>query len=142
MPHPDLDQLLNILLPFAQQTLANHGELIPFGLSMKIDGTIVANVAYEKEHAPSQEIVDLLAQAFRQSALNAEIRAAGICYDTRVTPPGETQLSDAICASLEHQSGDAMDVFVPYAKVPRGEISYRELFAIRHIPQLFIARIG
>jgi hypothetical protein len=29
MAHPDLNQLLNSLLPFAERMLAEHGELFP-----------------------------------------------------------------------------------------------------------------
>jgi len=43
MAHPDLDQLLNAVLPFAQQMLSKHGEFFPFGASMTIDGEIIAN---------------------------------------------------------------------------------------------------
>ncbi len=36
MAHPDLDELLNALLPFAQQMLTKRGEFFPFGTGMKL----------------------------------------------------------------------------------------------------------
>jgi hypothetical protein len=51
MAHPDLNQLLNSLLPFAERTLAEHGEFFPFGTAMKPDGEIVAVSAYESRRA-------------------------------------------------------------------------------------------
>ncbi|MEA2711218.1 MAG: hypothetical protein QOF78_3819 [Phycisphaerales bacterium] len=38
MANPDLDELLNALIPFAQQMLAEHGEFFPFGASMDAKG--------------------------------------------------------------------------------------------------------
>lgn len=141
MAHPDLDQLLNTLLPFVQQTLAKYGEFIPFGLSMKIDGTIIANAACNgREHSLSQEIIDLMADGFCQSATSGEIRAAGICYDVRIVPPGQTKKTDAICVSLEHQSGNAVDIFIPYKKGWFGKVNYGELFATKRTPQFFTTK--
>jgi hypothetical protein len=39
MAHPDLDQLLNVVLEFAKKMLNQHGEFYPFGASMHTDGT-------------------------------------------------------------------------------------------------------
>src|SRR2546426_1377236 len=100
MAHPDLDQLLNALLPFAQQMLSKHGEFYPFGSAMTTDGQIQAHGAYDgDEHPPSQQLIDLLTQAFRQQAAAGHIRAAAICYDIRTIPPGHSEKTDAICVS-------------------------------------------
>ena len=40
MAHPELDQLLNFALEFAQKMLKEHGEFYPFGASMGMDGKI------------------------------------------------------------------------------------------------------
>ncbi len=139
MAHPDLDQLLIALLPFAQQSLVKNGEFYPFGSSMGIDGTITANAAYDgNEHPSYQLVIDLLTQAFRQSARDGKIRAAGICYDIRIIPPEKTKTSDAICISLEHQSGEAVDVYVPFKKGIFGKFSFGELLAGPRTPQFFI----
>jgi hypothetical protein len=85
MAHPDLDQLLNALLPFGQQMLSRHGEFFPFGSAMTVDGKIEAHAAYDgDEQPPSQQLIDLLTQGFRQQATAGQIRAAAICYDGRV----------------------------------------------------------
>lgn len=129
MAHPDLDQLLNAVLPFAQQMLAKHGEFYPFGSSMSTHGEIVSHGAYDgDEHPPSQQLIDLLTQAFRQEAAEGKIRAAAICYDVRTIPPGQSQKMDAICVSTEHQNGEAADVYLPYKKRWFGKISYGEIF--------------
>jgi hypothetical protein len=43
MAHLDLDQLLNTLIPFAQQMLSKYGELFPFGFAMTANGKIEAH---------------------------------------------------------------------------------------------------
>ncbi|MGB8252241.1 MAG: hypothetical protein WCF08_03435 [Anaerolineaceae bacterium] len=136
MAHTDLDELLNTLLPFAQQMLEKNGEFFPFGADMKPAGEIEMIGAYEgHEHPPSQTLINLMTEAFQKQALNGELRAAGICYDVRTIPPGETEKCDAICMSLEHQSGEAVDVFVPYKKAWHGKIRYGEIFASCRSPQ-------
>jgi len=138
MAHPDLDELLNALLPFAQQMLAEHGEFYPFGSTMTVAGKIVAQAAHiGEEHPKSQPLIELLTQAYRQQALNGEIRAAGICYDVRTIPPGQTEKTDAVCLALEHQTGQSVSVFVPYKKGLFGKVKYGELFAAAREPEFF-----
>jgi hypothetical protein len=138
MAHPDLDQLLNAVLPFAQQMLAKHGEFFPFGSSMTTDGEIIANGAYDgDEQPPSQQLIDLLTQAFRQEAAAGKIRAAAICYDVRTVPPGRSEKTDAICVSSEHQNGEAADVYVPYKKGWFGKISYGQIFGAARKREFF-----
>ena len=106
---------------------------------MKPNGEIVALGAYEGDgHPPSQNVIDLMTQAFGQHAKMGQLRAAAICYNVRTIPPGQTEKSDAVCASLEHQSGEALNVFVPYQKATDGGIRYMQLFATARTPQFFV----
>lgn len=138
MAHPDLNELLNALLPFAQQMLAEHGEFYPFGSTMTVEGEIVAQGAsIGEEHPKSQPLIELLTEAYRQQALNGEIRAAGICYDVRTIPPGQTEKTDAVCLALEHQTGQSVSVFVPYKKGLFGKVKYGAIFAAAREPEFF-----
>lgn len=138
MAHPDLDELLNALIPFAQQMLAKHGEFFPFGAAMSADGTVESQAAYTgNEQPPSQQLIDMLAQGFREDANSGRIRAAAICYDVRTIPPGQTKKTDAICVSAEHQNGEAANVFLPYQKGWFGKISYGELFGSERQREFF-----
>src|SRR5437867_4090945 len=79
MAHPDFDELLNFLIPFAQQMLSKHGEFFPFGAMVSATGEVTAEAAYDgDEQPPSERIIDLLTGAFRQKAAERQIRAAGI----------------------------------------------------------------
>jgi hypothetical protein len=143
MAHNDLNQLLNVLLPFAEQMLLKRGEFFPFGSCMRQTGKIVAHAAYTgDERPPSQSLIDLMTQAFRRQADDRQIRAAGICHDVRTIPPGQAEKCDAVCASSEHQSGEAVDVFLPYKKDPIGGVVYGQIFAIPRTPQFFVQLRG
>lgn len=140
MARPDLEELMNTLVPFAQQMLAKSGEFFPFGASMRRDGQIVQNAAHTgSEHPPSQELIDLLTAAFQQDAAAGNLLAVGICLDVRVVAPGTTEKSDAICVRLEHADGEAIEIYVPYKKGWFGKIKYGELFASRGKPVFFLS---
>jgi hypothetical protein len=132
MAHPDLDELLNALLPLARTMLAKHGEFYPYGSAMKANGEIVAVAAYDgDETPPSQPLIDILCREFRDQAREGAIRAAGVCYDVRTIPPGQGEKTDAICCDLEHCSGQSIATFLPYKKGSSGEIIYGVIFATR-----------
>lgn len=137
--HPDLDALLNDLLPFAERMLAEQGEFYPFGGSITPDGRHVSVGAKGSSDYPkSRELIDIMTNEFRSQASEGKIRAAGICFDVRVVPPGQADKTDAIRLALEREGGDAVDVFVPYAQLPDGEFTYGELFACERTPTLFV----
>jgi hypothetical protein len=116
MTHPDLENLMNAMLPFAQKMLAKRGQFYSYGSTMTIDGQVVAQAAYEGEQPTPEQLIHLMTQTFRQQAAEGKLRAAGICYDVLTVPPGKTQKTDAICVGLEHQSGQTVSVFLPYKK--------------------------
>jgi len=62
------------------------------------------------------------------------LRAAAICADVRIVPPGKSDKTDAISVGLEHQSGEAVTVFLPYEK---GWLRYGKLFASAREVQFF-----
>jgi len=139
MAHADLDALLNALLPFAKQMLERRGEFCPFGATMTSGGEIVAHGADAgKERPMSQELIDVLMQAFRRQAWAGEVRAIGICMDVKTIPPGQSEKTDAVCVCLEHHTGEAVEVFVPYRKGWLGRVQYGELFATPHAAEVFV----
>ena len=132
MAHPDLDALLNTLLPLAKELLAKQGEFFPFAAAMRADGQIVHVAAHDgDEHPASQQVIDNLVRALRPQAEGGAIRAAGICLDARVEPPGQSNKTDAVAMRLEHATGEAVQVFVPYRKTWLGKYKFDELFGTR-----------
>jgi hypothetical protein len=110
-----LDDLLEALLPFAHGLLEKHGEFFPFGGAMGRDGkvTMVAGDT-GTEHPPSDEVIELTRAAMKRD--REKYVAVGLCYDVRVRSSPGAPPTDAICVSLEHEGGMAVDVTEPYAK--------------------------
>ncbi len=132
MANPDFEQLLNVLLPFAQQMLSKYGEFYPFGATIDVSGKTAFAEGYTGSDKPeSLECIDLLSGGFKKQAEQGEIRTSAICYDVRTIPPGQTEKVDAICIAFEHNSGEAINVMVPYRKGFIGRIKYGELFACK-----------
>jgi hypothetical protein len=129
MSHPDLDALLNVLLPFAQEMLAKRGEFLPFGASMSQDGEIAMAAASLSDPQTPEQLLRTLEDGLRTRASASEIRAAGVCADVRIRHPDTDQVSDAIQARLEHAEGEAVDVLLPYRKKLFGRLTYGEPFA-------------
>jgi len=75
---------------------------------------------------------------FRSQASQGDIRAAGICFDVRVVAPGQIDKTDAIPLVLEREGGDAVNVFVPYARLPDGWFTHGRLFACERKPIFFV----
>jgi hypothetical protein len=138
MAHADLDRLLNVALEFAQKMLKDRGEFYPFGSSMDLNGKITMDGATTgQEHPPSQELLDILSGSFAKRAEVGELRAAAICADVRVVPPGAEKKTDAISVGLEHATGEAVTVFLPYQKGWLGRVRYGTLFASARDRQFF-----
>jgi hypothetical protein len=126
----DLNALFNEALGFAEYMLLSHGEFIPFGVSMDAAGKIAQVGASLGSECPSSaEVVAFLQSAFAKSAQLGSIRAAGVCLDMYVVPPGREQKTDAICTRLAHTSGETAEVFVPYSRDAHGAFVLEEPFA-------------
>jgi hypothetical protein len=139
MTHPDLNALIDDLLPFAQRMLAEQSEFYPFGGSIASDGKhISVGAKGESDRPKSKELIDIMTAEFRDQAAGGRIRAAGICFDVRVVPPGQIDKTDAIQLALEREN-ESVDVFIPYAQLPDGTFTYGEMFASQRTPTLFVS---
>jgi hypothetical protein len=139
MAHPELNELLNALLPMAQMLLAKQGEFYPIGAIMLAGGELrhVGGKIEGNDHPESQDLIDLLTETFRKEGAKGKLRAAGICYDVLTIPPGKDRKQDAICCGLEHCLGETMNVFTPYFRAADGNLKYDEVFATKRTPQFF-----
>jgi hypothetical protein len=118
----DLDGLLNVTLPFAQQMLAKNGEFYPFGAAVTASGEtrLIARDSTDGEHPASADVLSSLLAGFRQT--RADLRAVAICSDVRLPD------SDAVRVELEHRDGHAMAVLLPYKKKRLGRsVQYDEI---------------
>jgi len=120
----DLDGLLNVTLPFAQQMLAKAGEFYPFGTAVTVNGQthMFAADPGQGEHPVSGDVRTSLLDGMRQA--REKFRAIAVCFDVRLPD------SDAIRVELEHRDGQAMAVLLPYKKKRLGRgVDYQDLRA-------------
>lgn len=138
MAHPDFDELLNVLIPFAQQQLKKNGGFFPFGATVTSGGEVVCNAGYDDGAAEADGLIELLTEVFRREAADGKIRSAALCFDGRTIPPGQSNKTDAICIRMENRDEPASTVFLPYKKGWFGKYSYGELFAAAKEKQFFL----
>jgi hypothetical protein len=107
-----LDQLLQLLFQFAEGQLRKHGGFNPFGAVLTNVGEARLVAAYEGDEPESEQVIETIYAGMRDQAARSELLAGGVCYDGRVR--GDEGTSDAVVVALEHQTGEAAVIFVPY----------------------------
>jgi hypothetical protein len=142
MVHPDLNIIFHQLVTFAQRCLAERGGFLPFAASMDTDGKVNmlgADVGPEEQHNPAPAMIRLLTGGLALQAKSGRIRAAGICFDAlyRAGGPADDKPSDAIQCALEHDSGESLNVFLPYQKSPVQPNVYGKAVASRRVAEFF-----
>jgi len=130
MSKTDLENLLKVVVASAQYLLKKNKEMYPIGAVVNLDGEVLlAQPNLSLVHPQAQQVIDDLLIAFRKKAEKHEIKATAICYDGRVSPPGKTEKTDAICVELEDIEGNAIAIFFPYKKGWLRKQMYLEPFA-------------
>jgi hypothetical protein len=126
----EMDSLLEALLSVAQQALEKRGEFYPVGAAVDSDGQIRLVAAdVDGEHPESLAVIEGLYAGLGKQAAAGEIRGAAVCADVLITPPGQSNKTDAISVSIEHVDGDPVEVLLPYARRRLRGPEYGELFA-------------
>jgi hypothetical protein len=114
-PKEEAQQLVDLVLPFAEQQLAKYGEFYPNGAELSSSGKIaLAMSSNGQEHPPSAELIELLHTGFAAKAKAGEVRATALVYDAHVLPPGSSSKTDAVVIELEHREGYNVIVYFPY----------------------------
>ncbi len=131
MAHPEIDALLNLLLPLAKQMLANSGAFFPMAAGLGVDGMPTMIPVPPSDGDPViDKVISGLMEASQAKAAAGQITAAALCLDAWVALPDSGDKSDAIELRLEHKDGDAVRIFLPYHLGDAGEPVYGELFAV------------
>lgn len=120
----DLDGLLNEVLPFAQQFLAEYGEFYPYGAAVTSDGEtiIVGGDPDQGDHPSTDDVLQAVVSGLRENRDN--LRAVAMVSDFRLAD------TDGVRVELEHREGQSMAVVLPYRRrrFPRG-VEYGEMQA-------------
>ena len=128
-PTDEIQEILNFLLPYAEQMLNQHGEFYPYAAALDSDGELKAvGTGFDDDSPDVGEILLALHDGLRERAVEGAIRASGIAADVTLTDPDSGETTDAVQVELDHADADAVDIFVPYET--EGEaIKFGELVA-------------
>lgn len=137
-PKEEIEQLLNYLLPFAEQMLSQHGEFYPYAATMDAGGEVQAVSAAGDDQPEVGELLLVLHTELRDQAAQGAIRASGIAADVTLTDPDSGEERDAVQLELDHADTDAVDVYVPYTTGDEG-IEFGELVAAAGQAPIFSA---
>ena len=127
-PKQEIEQLLNYLLPFAEQMLSGDGEFYPYAATMDAGGEVQAVSMAADEQPDVGELLLALHAELREQASRGAIRASGIAADVTLTDPDSGDTTDAVQLELDHADIEAVDVYVPYTTGDEG-IEFGELVA-------------
>jgi len=121
---------MSALLPLAEQALAEHRALRPFGctLSMTDQVTPVGGSG----GLPTPDDAALIAefrQAFRDGAARGELKATALSYSAPSAVPGKREQQDAVFVHLNHRDDYSIVVTFPYYFAASGELVIEEPFA-------------
>lgn len=107
-----LRALLAVVLPFARDTIAEHGEFYPFGVTMLPDGELQTAATWTGEERPSaEEVLEVVRADLRRRAEAGELLATGVAAGVEI---GVGDYDTGIRVELEHRDGDAVTWVIPY----------------------------
>jgi hypothetical protein len=132
----DFGTLFDRLVPFGKQMLEKQGGFIPYGAYYDMNGKLEMLGVHDKDGQAANAIKVLL-QSFKHLASQGKCRSIVYCMDIRTVPPGQKEKTDAILATMEHVSGEAMNIAVPYRKEHSGKITYGKPFPGPATAQVF-----
>ena len=136
MAHPDMDALLRESRQVAKHLLDQFGEFIPFGITMAQDGKITHVSGTTGDEWPrSQDVIDLLRNAFADGAANRQYRATAIVCDVRVALRGGPE-TDAVQVDIEHVDDIPATCFLAYKKTTDG-FEFADIVAQQGEPIIF-----
>jgi hypothetical protein len=134
--------LLDTLLPFAQRLLLHYVTFQPFGAGMAPDGEITALVIQQDDSDLIQNdpMFEKIIEHMQEKIAREAWIAAGICRAVSLIPPGQPDKAQAVQVSLEHESGAAIEAYLPYRRESGGEIAFGVLITARGEGRLFGSR--
>jgi hypothetical protein len=139
MANAEIERLCDYCLAFAKESLKSRGELPPFAV-IRRGGALVPVFPKTDERTPisGPEAAQALTTGLRRLATEQQATVLALCWDEFVSIEGAPGTkTDAIVIGLEHENGEAADVFVPYRKRRLLGYSFGEMIAIERVRNFF-----
>jgi hypothetical protein len=140
-PKEDCEELMNLVVPFAQKMLQERRAFAPFGAAMAPSGQIAGAMGGAGDEKPDvNQLISLLELGFHQGASEGKYKATAIVVDMVVIPPGKSAKQDGVAVRLDHREGYSVIVGFPYSFSDKGELVMEPPFATEGAHQIFPAR--
>ena len=137
MTSAHLEHLLEQMVIFAQKALvASDSDFRPFGATLEGSRELQLYAADDDPEDDFKAQILKLKQYLKQISEGNEIYAAGICCDVIVHNEGKSS-QDAIHCSLESDTGEAYEHFIPYVRSEGGTILYGQAVRSHRARQIF-----
>lgn len=128
----DLDELLSQLAMVAKALLIRNGEFYPFGATIGTRGKFaLVTPVPEGDRPTAHDVLDAVLADVRGVA--STVRACGLVAMATSEAGG-----DAVRIELEHASGSALVIALPYARGEFGAFAYGDMEAHRIAPRIWI----
>ncbi|HWU02215.1 MAG TPA: hypothetical protein VN222_05705 [Novosphingobium sp.] len=116
---------LRYCVDLARLMLAENGSFMPFGAVIAADGAVNAVAGWDgEEHPRAAELLEMLADEFRDDADDGMILGAALAVDVNMPPALDSAWPDGIRVRVE-EAGYARLVYVPYRIGSKGWIRRR-----------------
>ena len=113
----EYDQLLDMLVPHAQNMIRKYRDLVPVGAAVDADGKVELVAGWTGEDMGSTEDVErLLVSGMRQSVKAGKYRSTGIALQMREIRRLGAKPMPAIKIILESKFGPPAFFYVPYER--------------------------
>ncbi len=112
-PPDHMRALLSVLLPFARDAIAEHGDVYPFGAAMLPDGELQAAATWRGTGTPgAEDVLGAVRAGLRRRAARDELLATGVVAGVQIEGADGYELG--IRVELEHRDAEPVTWVVPY----------------------------
>jgi hypothetical protein len=110
----DIQALINIFFPFAEELLVKYGEFFPYAGATTIEGEFVSVGFHDnKEHPDSEKVIADLKNSLKKGS--EKFLVAAVFYEVKTKDADTGESNDAIAVFVEHKNGEkAYEFFYPY----------------------------
>ena len=125
----EAEELVNAVLPRAEDMLIARGEFLPFGGAVTVDGEIT-QLAVGDEHRDSsiEDVIEALKGKLRNGADTNTYRATALVFPIQAQLPGSDDETEAVAIALDHQANYSVVLIIPYA-LSDGAVEFGEAVA-------------
>lgn len=140
---PDLDALLDTVLPAAQERLRKTHHLVPFAARLDAKGGVhLEEYCLTTVKARTPEAMQALLECLRHHAQKGDLRAAAICACGPARHPEHHEMHESIIVTLEHHAGLAARVCQPFHQDFLGLYHFGTLFTLPSESSIFAHDAG